>query len=399
MDALDMGLGSSSEPDTSSLGDMGGLMGSSNLQDLDMGLMSDSGGNDDGLDDGGTSPTLSAGQIYNDLAELKIDSPKVIRIRTGVHPFPARITIANAGEGPMPGTVSTDAPWIQISPGTLDPTRRRQVIEALVEPDAMPGNTAKATITVETDHGEIQTVTIDALKYVISPVMMLVGALGAVGIAFSLSAAYLFGYIGSALDLPTSTIFTVKVDPQAGEVYIDETLVADQGSVSLVNGDGFPIGSPFRVRVELDGFEPFTREGVTVQKGDEHSIEVDLILRDPLDFEPKPGMKEAALDTDAVDTVLDARGDDFNNCFTRHLRMLGPFTARIDVSATVADRGFIHGVLFGEKNFESPPVETCIKRQLRALKFPLIPGDYARFDHTFISEIPVSSSLKEEVTP
>ena len=48
-------------------------------------------------------PSLSAGQIFNEQAILKIDGPRVIRIRTGAHPFPVRITVRNDGEGSMPG--------------------------------------------------------------------------------------------------------------------------------------------------------------------------------------------------------------------------------------------------------------------------------------------------------
>jgi hypothetical protein len=292
----------------------------------------------------------------------------------------------------MPGTVYTDASWVQISPANLDPHRRRQVIEALVEPDSMPGNSAKAVITIETEHGEVDTVTIDALKYVISPVMMLVAALGVVGVGGLLAAAYFLGLIGSDLTTPTRTILAVNVDPPAGEVYIDEELVGNQGTLSLI--DSFPIGVPFQIRVELDGFQPFVRE-VTVQRGDQLRIEADLALRDAVDFKPDPGMVEAQLDADAIDAALESRQEHFDNCFTRNLRTSTPFTAEIEVTSTVTDRGFIHGIEFGSANFRSPAVEMCLKRQLRSLKLPLIPGDFARFERVMGTEIRPHTALNE----
>ena len=74
----------------------------------------------------------------------------------------------------MPGKVTTNVDWVHLSPTVLDANRTRQVIEALVEPDRMPGNSAKAAVTIDTQHGESCTVTIDALKHVVSPVMMFV---------------------------------------------------------------------------------------------------------------------------------------------------------------------------------------------------------------------------------
>jgi hypothetical protein len=38
-------------------------------------------------------------------------------------------------------------------------------------------------------------------------------------------------------------------------------------------------------------------------------------------------------------------------------------------------------------NFDSPPVERCLSRQLRALKLPIIPGDYAVFEYTFRARV------------
>ena len=112
--------------------------------------------------------------------------------------FPVRITVRNEGEGSMPGTVSSNVPWMQISPSQLDPNRRTQVIEALVEPDGISGNAAKGVVTIDTLHGESRTVTIDAIKHIVSPVMLFVTALSLVGFIGLFAGLYLSGIIGSS---------------------------------------------------------------------------------------------------------------------------------------------------------------------------------------------------------
>ena len=45
----------------------------------------------------------------------------------------------------------------------------------------MPGNSAKATVTIDAEH-ETRTVIIDALKHVVSPAMMFVSILSLIGL-------------------------------------------------------------------------------------------------------------------------------------------------------------------------------------------------------------------------
>jgi len=341
-------------------------------------------------------PILDAGQVYNDLAELQIEGPRLVRIRTGVHPFPVRITVVNVGEGRMPGQVTANVPWIQISPKILAPDRKKQVIEALVEPDLMPSNSARAVVTIDASHGETRTVTIDALKHVVSPVMMFTAALSLVGIIAMFAGLYLSGAIGSQMVAPTRTILAINVDPPAGEVFVDDALVGKQGTMSMT--EGFPIGEPFQVRVELDGFEPFIRD-VAVNKGDQLRIEADLILQDLVDFSPSPEMTEAVVDKDALDMAFANRAAPISNCFTRNLHFEKPYTAELKVQCVVTDRGYIHGVSFTQANFRSPSVELCLRRQLRALHLPLVAGDYGRFQRKLGAEIRPNTVLNAETTP
>jgi hypothetical protein len=296
----------------------------------------------------------------------------------------------------MPGTVSANVPWIQLSPKVLDPDRHSQVIEALVEPDGIASNSGKAVVTVETDHGETRTVTIDVLKHIVSPVTMFVAALSLVGVVGLFAGLYLSGVIGSDLKTPTRTILAINVDPNAGEVYINDELVGKQGTLSLI--DAFPIDEEFQIRVELDGFEPFIRD-LKVSKGTQYRVEADLELRDLVDYQPPPGAIESELDTTALDAILERREKDLEACFTRNFPTTEPFQAEITINAIVTTRGFIQGITFSDANFKSPQVETCLRRQLRSLHLPLLADDYARFTRTIGTEIRPATAINERGLP
>lgn len=335
-------------------------------------------------------PALDAGQVFGDDPILKLATPKSIRMRTGAHPSPVRINIENVGDGEMRGTITSNVKWIQISPTVLDPNRKQQTIEALVEPNLIKGNAARGTITIETQHGDMETVDIDAVKHIISPVTMFVSALSIIGVVGLLAGMYFMGIIGEDPTAPVRTILAINVDPPAGEVYVDNNLVGNQGTMSLV--DSFPVDEPFQVRVELDGFEPFSRD-ITVSKGTQYRVEADLLLRDNVDFQPTTEMTRAEIDIEALDTLLLQREEHIQSCFSRNLRTLTPFRAEISVSCVVTVRGFIHGVQFSNANFRSPSVETCLKRQMRAVQLPLINGDYGVFTRTFGADIQQDTAL------
>ena len=82
-------------------------------------------------------------------------------------------------------------------------------------------------------------------------------------------------------------------------------------------------------------------------------------------------------------------------CFTRNLRTSDPFKAELPVRGVVTARGFIQGLELVDSNFRSPAVETCLRRPLRALKLPLLAGDYARFERRLGAEIRDVSVLNE----
>jgi hypothetical protein len=329
---------------------------------------------------------LDIGEIDDEaLPILKVSSPPKVRIRTGNDPFPVRILIENAGAGQMSGSVSCREEWVEISPRHLNPNRREHSIEILVDPAKMPSNSAQATIEITTGHGESAEVIIDALQHLVSPKMKVVAAVGVLlGIAAVVGVYVLRGDIDPSTIAPIRTILAVHVDPPAGEVYVDDVMVGKQGTLSMV--DNFPLDKPFQVRVELDGFEPWSKT-VTIAEGQQLRIEADMVLRDPMDFKITPQMRVSDIDQGALKLLLERRAESFQNCFTRHLHPDSAYNAATTLRATVSQRGYVAAVDFRGANFESPEVLSCLKRQLRGVKLPVLPGDYASFDYTFRTRV------------
>jgi hypothetical protein len=150
--------------------------------------------------------------------------------------------------------------------------------------------------------------------------------------------------------------------------------------------DAFPVDSAFQLRVELDGFEPWTKE-VTVPMGQQIRVEADLQLRDPMSFVITPTMRAAEIDTKTIHHRIENHKERFANCLTRHLKTESPYLAAVTARSIVSSRGFVAAVDYLGANFDSPPVEHCLSRQLRALQLPVIPADYAVFEYTFRARV------------
>jgi hypothetical protein len=334
----------------------------------------------------GDGPSLDIGQLDDEaLPVLKVDTTSPIRIRTGDDPFPVRIQIENAGQGQMSGSVYCSADWVEISPKHLNPNRREHSIEVLVDPSKIPGNSAQTTIEITTGHGESQEIVLDALKHLISPKLkLIVAGLLVLGLLSVFGLAYLGGELTNDPPPPPRTILAVHVDPPAGEVFVDDVLVGRKGTLSMV--ENFPVGKPFLVRVELDGFQPWSKT-VTVPEGQQLRVEAELELRDPMDFEVTPQMQRSDFDQTSLKSELQLRSTNFEHCFTRHLKPDSAYNAALTLRGTVSQRGYVSAIEFRGSNFESAEVRACLSRQLRGLKLPVLPGDYATFDHTFRTRV------------
>jgi hypothetical protein len=90
------------------------------------------------------------------------------------------------------------------------------------------------------------------------------------------------------------------------------------------------------------------------------------------------------LDERAARGSIHERKSIIDGCFHDNVEGDAGVLALLDISATVNARGRIVGLAFDKENFESTAaLRDCLKRQLRAIKLPLIKGDYAVFQHQF----------------
>jgi hypothetical protein len=182
-------------------------------------------------------------------------------------------------------------------------------------------------------------------------------------------------------DGPPPATLVVTVDPPAGEIYVDNKLVSTSGGATL--SEDLPLGEAVRLRVQMDGFETWTQE-LTLSAGQQEDLSVELELTDKMTWHPEDGAVRADIDDREVQRALGERRRQFTTCFRDHLTADPGTLVLLDVTARVNARGFIVGLDFVDENVEtSADLRTCLKRQLRSLKLPLITGDYAVFKHQF----------------
>lgn len=99
--------------------------------------------------------------------QLEIDGKEVHKVRAGSNPVAVQFVVRNTGQGQMSGRVLSDREWVVVNPARLDPSKREQVIEAVVHPGQMPRRQAISLVTVVADHGERRSVTIDVERQVL----------------------------------------------------------------------------------------------------------------------------------------------------------------------------------------------------------------------------------------
>ena len=118
-----------------------------------------------------TDPALAGGygaaRQRQRAPQLEIDGKEVHKVRTSNNPVAVQFVVRNAGQGQMSGRVLSDREWVVVSPARLDPSKREQVIEAVVHPAQMPRRQAISLVTVVADHGERRSVTIDVERQVL----------------------------------------------------------------------------------------------------------------------------------------------------------------------------------------------------------------------------------------
>jgi len=328
----------------------------------------------------GTQPTRP-----DKVARLAIDGPEMVRVKARKGPATHTLTIRNSGAGRMSGRVMVDRDWVEVSPTRLDAAATEQTIAVTVHPSRMPRNRAVAMVTVLTDENERKSVTIEAERpnpMVPAAIIALV-LLAAIGVG-------LWRYAASRpqpaeVETATTGTLAILVDPPAGEIFIDGRLASSNGRVL---SEPIPIDRPVVVKVELDGFSPWSQE----VRGDPDkgvSLTPSLTLSDAMAWAPKPEQVRGDLNAETARAEVRNRNSQIDGCFRDKLGAVAPGTvASVDLNAYVSPRGYVIGLSFENPTYSNAAVDACIKRQLRSIKMPLVSGDYGQFKTTVRYTVP-----------
>ncbi len=312
---------------------------------------------------------------------LEVDGPETMQLSVGRAPSVIKLMVRNLGSGRMSGRIHADRPWVVPSPSRLDPLLKEQGVELTILPDQMPRRRGKCRVTIHTRTAGNRSVMLEVQRaWRLSSLLSVAGALLAVLVVGAATVLY-------TPAPPRTGRLIIGVDPPAGEIYINDTLVSTQGA--LDSEAGFPIDVPFTLRVQTDGFSSWSQE-VLVPAGETVVLKPVLQLEDPMDFVPDADWEEGGIDSEALQAEIREHTSAFNRCFSHHLSADPGFTAIIDVKGYVNQLGKISRLEFQDRNFTSDAVDHCLTRQFRALSLPLLNPryDYGTFEHIFHYTVP-----------
>jgi len=327
-----------------------------------------------------SSPEGGVSRAPSRAARLEIEGPEQRALTVGSH---GRLTVVlhRVGAGPLPGRAFSDREWVTVDPPRFDLNAERQELTVRIDGRAMGRRRAVALVSFVADDGQRRSVTIETHRRAWWPALLGLAAASVVS-----AGLWWAGQQEPPPPAPTPTVLDIRVDPPAGQIFVNERLVSDNGVAEL--REGIPEGGTAQVRVELDGFAPWS-ESVAVPARARTVLAPALTLTDPMDWRPAPEAVRAELDERAARKALDARSGAWGVCFAAHAAGEPGSTQSAELELRVNARGAIAGVDVGEASF---PVTAgwrgCMLRQLRAVRMPLVPGDYASFKHTFRASLP-----------
>ncbi len=307
---------------------------------------------------------------------LAVASPELVQIKARRATVERRIVVKNTGRGRMPGRVASDRDWLEIDRARLDPDALEQEITVTIQPSRMPRSKSVALVTVVTDHGERRAITFRVERQPLAMPAFLVAG----GIAAALLAAQLTGVLDQlplgerAPDEVGSTALEVVVDPSADNIRVNGYTQAAGSFVRMESG--FPIGTSFELSVEKEHFEPYSGD-ITVEPGKTRRVEISLQLGSVPVWDPPETAVAAEMDDRRAKASIAERGAKLEACFAS----AGVDVASLDVEVTVGNMGAVEGLRRLGSTEATPDDELwrCLARQLLAVQFQVLQGDYARF--------------------
>lgn len=315
---------------------------------------------------------------------LVVEGPTERVVKVGRTPAQVQLVVRNTGEGQLQGTVHADRDWVEVDPGTLDPGRRQQTVTVTIHPSRMPRRQAVCYIGISANRGQRASVTLQVRRPDSRPVWALaVGLLlSIVGLAF-----LLVGPLGEEEVAPSRLI--VDVDPPGAEIFVAGQLESSDGDLDL--SEGLPSAESVEIRAELDGFETWS-ETVAIPPGQTVELSPELVLADTMAMTVVDEAQRGEIDMEGVKAVLSERRSRLEACLARHAEVAEPGTTlglrfRVRVKST----GTAVGYEAEEREGVKPSVDDCVKRELRAIRYPLVPGQYGEFSYGLRGTLPAAT--------
>jgi hypothetical protein len=308
----------------------------------------------------------------------------------GRAPESLQLVVQAIGEAKLQGRIISDRTWLTVTPDRLDPEQSEQTITVTIDPAGLTRSRAVALVTVISDRGLRKSVTIVAERKGIKPQWVALGgaavAAGGLVVAWSQVSAIV---MPPPPPPPPQATVNIQVDPNAGEVYIDDQLITAGGSARGIRT--LPVGKPVMVRVILDGFQTWEQE-FTFGDGETVDIQPTLSLADPMDYDPDAEAIRGSMDNAAVSAAITGLSKEIQACISEHEPGDERNDRPLEIVSHVLAEGHIGSVAFNGKQVPTTGAAYCIRRQLRALRVPIFQGDFDVSHDKFIVSYPVPES-------
>ncbi|MCK6515105.1 DnaJ domain-containing protein [Myxococcota bacterium] len=322
---------------------------------------------------------------------LTVVSADVITLEVGRKPVTHSFVVKNAGQGRMPGRVTSDRDWLVVTRTRLDPDAAQQDVQVTIDPSKMPRGKATGVVTVVTDLGDRRSINMEVTrKAIATPVLIGVAVLVLVMLALI---AFVVGAMqGGDEPAPASgaqSSLNIEVDPDAEKILVNGVLVAETGRARVLKG--FTPGEPVKVSASHAGFKT-VEQTVVVPAGADHTVNLRLELAELLTGLPDKGARLQALDAGATAQAISTRIAQLQDCLRQNLTSRPGLTATVSFDVYTTPPGALHAVAFNKNNFddEAAPLD-CLRRQLRVVRFPAVEGaDFGVHKGTQIEQLVTS---------
>ena len=322
---------------------------------------------------------------------LTVVSADVITLEVGRKPVTHSFVVKNAGQGRMPGRVTSDRDWLVVTRTRLDPDAAQQDVQVTIDPSKMPRGKATGVVTVVTDLGDRRSINMEVTRKALStPILIGVALLVLVMLAVI---AFVVGAMqGGDEPAPAAgaqSSLNIEVNPDAEKIFVNGELVAEIGRARVLKG--FTPGEPIKVSASHAGFKT-VEQTVVVPAGVDHTVNLRLELAELLTALPDKSARLQPLDAGATAQAISTRIAQLQDCLRQNLTSRPGLTASVTLDVYTTPPGALHAVAFTKNNFddEAAPLD-CLRRQLRVVRFPAVEGaDFGVHKGTQIEQLVTS---------